>query len=106
MNFSPRIGNKLRFATVAIGFALAASVAHAQEATPEHLKAARAAITAIGATNQFDGILPQAADALKIELIQKDPNLEDIITSTVDQEALALAARRGDLPTAGCATGG
>jgi uncharacterized protein len=71
--------------------------AQAQDATPEHLAAARAAIVAIGATNQFDGILPQAAEALKTQMIQKDPNLEALITSTVDNEVLALAARRADL---------
>lgn len=30
-------------------------------------------------------------------MIQRDPNLEALITSTVDNEVLALAARRGDL---------
>lgn len=99
MNFPSRIGKKIGFATVAIGIVFAASVARAQDATPEHIQAARAAIAAIGATNQFDAILPQAADALKGELIQKDPNLESLITESVDQEALALAARRGDLET-------
>ena len=78
-------------------FLMTASMAQAQDATPEHLAAARAAIAAIGATNQFDGILPQAADALKAEMIQRDPNLEALITTTVDNEVLALAARRGDL---------
>lgn len=78
-------------------FLITAGAAQAQDSTPEHLAAARAAIAAIGATNQFDGILPQAADALKAEMIQRDPNLEALITSTVDNEVLALAARRGDL---------
>ncbi|MGB8817436.1 MAG: DUF2059 domain-containing protein [Rhizobiaceae bacterium] len=78
-------------------FLMSAGFAQAQEATPEHLAAARAAIAAIGATNQFDGILPQAAEALKGQMIQKDPNLEALITSTVDNEVLALAARRADL---------
>ena len=98
MNFAHRIGNSFRIVTAAAaGLVIAASAAYAQDATPEHLQAARAAIAAIGATNQFDGILPQAADSLKGELIQKDPNLEPLISSTVDNEALALASRRGDL---------
>lgn len=75
------------------------NLAQAQEASQSHLAAARAAIAAIGATEQFDGILPRAAQALKAELIQKDPNLEAIITKTVDDKAIALAARRSDLET-------
>ncbi|MEP7454894.1 DUF2059 domain-containing protein [Phyllobacterium sp. SB3] len=69
----------------------------AQEITPSHLAAARAAVTAIKTTDQFDSILPMVAQQLKSELIQKDPNLESIISSTVDEQALTLAARRGDL---------
>lgn len=73
--------------------------AMAQEVSESHLAAARAAVGSIGATEQFDEILPRAALALKAELIQKDPNLEAIITKTVDDKALALAARRSDLET-------
>ncbi|GGA83974.1 hypothetical protein GCM10011491_09290 [Brucella endophytica] len=82
-------------------FAMIAGVnaASAQEISESHLAAARQAIAAIDATEQFDGILPRAAQALKAELIQKDPNLEEIITKTVDEKALALAARRADLET-------
>jgi uncharacterized protein len=64
---------------------------------PSHLAAARAAISAIKATDQFDSILPGVAQQLKAELIQKDPNLESIIGAAVDEQALALAARRADL---------
>ena len=71
--------------------------AQAQEISESHLAAARAAITAIKATDQFDAILPQAAMALKAELIQKDPNLEELISATVDEKAIALASRRADL---------
>jgi hypothetical protein len=72
--------------------------AFAQEAISEsHLKAARAAVSAIHATEDFDKILPQAAAALKGQLIQKNPDLQEIIVQTVDEEALALAARRADL---------
>lgn len=93
-------GLRCTLMTAAAGiFLVTAGVAQAQDATPQHLTVARAAITAIGATNQFDTILPQAAAALKAEMIQKDPNLEALITSTVDNEVLSLAARRGDLET-------
>ncbi|MEK1852466.1 MAG: DUF2059 domain-containing protein [Phyllobacterium sp.] len=71
--------------------------AQAQDITPSHLAAARAAVSAIKATDMFDGILPDAARGLKAELIQKDPNLEAVISSTVDEQALALASRRADL---------
>lgn len=71
--------------------------AQSQEITPAHLAAARAAVTAIRTTDQFDGILPDVAQQLKAVMIEKDPNLESIISSTVDEQALALASRRGDL---------
>lgn len=82
-------------------FVLMAGVhsASAQEISQAHLDAARSAISAIHATEQFDEILPSAASALKAELIQKDPNLEALITKTVDDKAIALAARRADLET-------
>ncbi len=81
----------------AIAFMCIASIASAQEATPEHLAAARAAVTAIKATDDFDLILPKAADALRREMIQKDPNLGAAISSAVEEEVLKLAARRADL---------
>ena len=62
-----------------------------------HLAAAREAIAQLGATNQFDNILIQASDALKNELIQKDPNLQDVIIATVDETAISLVGRRTDL---------
>ncbi|WP_027231695.1 DUF2059 domain-containing protein [Phyllobacterium sp. UNC302MFCol5.2] len=71
--------------------------AQAQEITPSHLAAARAAVAAIKATDMFDSILPDAARGLKAELIQKDPNLESVISSAVDEQAIKLAARRADL---------
>lgn len=71
--------------------------AHAQEPTQAQLDAARAAIRALHATDEFDAILPNAAEALKHSLIQADPNLQKAITATVDQKALEMAGRRGDL---------
>ncbi|MBN9047116.1 MAG: DUF2059 domain-containing protein [Rhizobiales bacterium] len=73
--------------------------ASAQDVTQSQLEAARAAISAIHATDQFDEILPQAARALAAELIQKDPNLQELISKTVDEKALELTARRADLET-------
>lgn len=71
--------------------------AQAQDITPSHLAAARAAVSAIKTTDMFDTILPDAARGLKSELIQKDPNLESVISTAVDEQALALASRRADL---------
>ncbi len=69
----------------------------AQEVAPSHLKAAHAAVSAIRATDQFDAILPQAAAALKDQLIQKNPDMQQAIMSTVDEATLAMVSRRADL---------
>ncbi|MGA1803503.1 DUF2059 domain-containing protein [Rhizobium sp. HT1-10] len=76
----------------------------AQEISEEQMKAARAAINALGITNQFDNILPTLAEQLKSTMIQANPNFQDAISSTVDQQALALAARRSDLEKEAAAT--
>ena len=73
------------------------SAAVAQEISDSHLQAARAAISAIDATDRYDAILPDVAEALKARLLQNNPDLENEILMFVDEEALALAARRGDL---------
>lgn len=76
---------------------LAGPAARAQTVTDAQIDVARSAITALGVTNVFDNILPNLAARLKAQLIQSYPNLEDQINSTVDKQAIALAARRGDL---------
>ena len=88
-----------RFASVAViagGLFMGVS-AQAQEISAEHVQAARAAITALGATDRLDNILPSISERLKAQLIQAYPNLEDKISETVDAEAIKLAPRRGDL---------
>ena len=77
--------------------AVLAVPAAAQEVTESHLAAARDAIGAIGATSQFDSIILGAALNLKSQLIQANPDQQAIISATVDETALALAGRRGDL---------
>jgi hypothetical protein len=87
-----------RFAAATIVLSgLAFGSAHAQDVTDEQIKAARAAISALGITNQFDAILPNLAEQLKSTMIQANPNFGDQIAATVDQQALALAPRRADL---------
>ena len=75
----------------------AGSVFAADDVTPEHLKAARSAIAAVGATSKFDVILPTIAEQLKQQLIQATPNFEPVINETVDEQAIAIAKRRADL---------
>ncbi|PWW04463.1 hypothetical protein DFR52_1011161 [Hoeflea marina] len=74
-----------------------ANPAFAQDATPEHVAAARTAIAALGATDQFDAILPNAAEQLKASLIQSTPDLQEEISATVDEKVYDLVPRRGDL---------
>ena len=92
------ITNRLRLAFA--GAALAAIVAApaaAQEPSASHLEAARSAIEAIKATDQFDNILLATGLNLKSQLIQNNPDKQDIISATVDEVTLSLAGRRGDL---------
>ncbi|MDQ6434945.1 DUF2059 domain-containing protein [Mesorhizobium sp. LHD-90] len=88
---------RLAFAAFASAFVFAAAPASAQEISEEHLKAARAAVAAIKATDPFDAILPESASILKQSLIQKNPDMQEIIIKTVDDKAIALAPRRADL---------
>lgn len=83
--------------TAAMAFAVPSLPASAQEISDAHLKAARAALAAIDATDDFDNVLPQAAQALKSELIQQSPNMVNLINTTVDEKAIELANRRADL---------
>ncbi|GAA3095657.1 DUF2059 domain-containing protein [Rhizobium viscosum] len=88
---------RLAAATIVLSGLAFGSAARAQEVSEEQLKAARAAMDAIGATTQYDNILPGLAERLKAGLIQDSPNYQDVITATVDSQALALAPRRADL---------
>ena len=76
---------------------LGAGSALADDASPEHIKAARATIAAVGATANFDTILPTIAGQIKQQLIQATPNFEPVITEIVDEKAIEIAARRADL---------
>lgn len=107
--------SRVRLAVASVAFASLAAVSHgfAQEAAPaapatapataapevseSHMKAARAAVAAINATGEFDAILPAAARALKDQLVQQSPDLYEVIDKTVNEKALELTARYGDL---------
>ncbi len=59
-------------------------------------------ITALNATDVFDGILPGAAAQLKQQLIGRNPDLEQLITTTVDERCwVSWPSRR---PRAGSGT--
>ncbi|MEM6462091.1 MAG: DUF2059 domain-containing protein [Pseudomonadota bacterium] len=94
-----KAGRTLRvaLALAAMAAVVFAAPAKAQDPSAEHLAAARAAINAIRATEQFDAILPNAAQNLKASLIQTAPNLQEVITVTVDETAIEMAGRRADL---------
>lgn len=91
-----RFGGIAFAALVAAGM-FAGSVLAADEPSESHLKAARAAINAIRVTMPFDSILPTIASQLKSTLIQGSPNYEELISETVDEQALKIAPRRADL---------
>lgn len=78
-------------------FVAFSSGAMAQEITEAHLKAARAAIAAVKATDAYDNILPAANIALKQQLIQQNPDLQEMIIATVDEKTLEMVSRRADL---------
>lgn len=88
---------KTAVAAALVAVALAPVGAKAQDFSDSHLKAARAAIASIEATDQFDRILLVAADQLKTRLITSNPNLDEEITNVVEDEALKLVPRRADL---------
>jgi hypothetical protein len=85
------------FAAAVILLSAAVPAVQAQDVTEDQIKAARATIAALGVTNSFDNILPNLAERLKNTLIQASPNHQELITATVDEKALGLAARRSDL---------
>lgn len=82
---------------VASSLALASHSAQAQDISSEHLAAARTAITALGSTDQFDAVIPAAAEQLKTELIRANADLQEVISLTIDEEALKIVPRRSDL---------
>lgn len=96
MTFAKR-ARRITFGLAAVASLALSGAAFAQDVSESHLKAARAAVDAINATDQYDGILPAAAQALKSQLIQKNPDLQELIVKTVDEQTIKLVSRRGDL---------
>jgi hypothetical protein len=94
-----KVRNMLAAGAAAVFLAVGTASSSADDISETHMQAARDAITAINATDRFDEILPGAAQALKGQLIQKDPNLQEDIIAIVDKHALDLASRRAALET-------
>jgi len=83
--------------TLFVWASLGVSGVYAQEASESHLAASKRALVATRSTNRLDAILPQMAQQAKAELIRNRPDKEAEITLLVDEAAISLAGRRGDL---------
>lgn len=91
---------KIKMGTTALAVTLMVATsggAFAQEITPEHIKAARGAMAATGATDRLDKILPEVATFIKAGLIANRPDIESEISDIVNKVAISLAPRRGPL---------
>lgn len=75
-----------------------------QDFSESHLAAAREALSATKATDPYDLILLNAAEALKTRLIASNLDLESEISTIVDEQTFALVARRADLENKAAAT--
>ncbi|MCP4072602.1 MAG: DUF2059 domain-containing protein [Hyphomicrobiales bacterium] len=69
----------------------------AQELSQSHMDAAKKAISVTKATVKLNDILPTAALQLAGRLISNRPDIESQISQIVNETALELAPRRGDL---------
>ena len=71
--------------------------AQAQEMSESHLNEAKRAIIATNATVKLNDILPRAATTLTERMISNRPDIDEKISQIVNETALELAPRRGDL---------
>lgn len=85
------------FAAAALVALSAPPVLAQEEPSASHLTAARQAIAAIDATDQFDSVLMNAATQIKGELIMNNPDRTDELSDMVDEAAIELAPRRAVL---------
>ncbi len=90
---------RMGLAALLLGAALVSPVS-AQEVSQSHLEAALAAVQSAGAARGFDSVLPALAERVKSRLIRVRPDIHQEISATVENVALALAARRADLDRA------
>ena len=88
---------KISRCALALSLSVLATSTFAQEFSASHITKAREAIAATKATDSFDTILIRASGQLKNQLTANSPDQAAKISIIVDEEAIALAARRGDL---------
>ena len=74
--------------------------AWAQEFSESHLAAARLAASNTPLSKDFDTVLPLLSQRVQNRLISIRPDLHEVISKTVEEVALRLAARRVDLDNA------
>jgi hypothetical protein len=86
------------FASLVAGLPLAPATA--QEFSESHLAAAKAAAVASPMAQEFNNLLPFLAQRVQNRLVSLRPDLHEVISKTVQDVALRLAARRGDLDSA------
>ncbi|MDY8107651.1 DUF2059 domain-containing protein [Fulvimarina sp. 2208YS6-2-32] len=96
---APALGQDTGAAPAAPAADSTAAAPAAEPVSESHLSAARRAIEAIGATEEFDTILLTAATQTKAEFIPNNPDLQTEISNMVDDKAIALAPRRAALET-------
>ena len=75
---------------------------NAQEISQEHIKAARAAMAATGATERLDGILPEIAAFTKAGLIANRPDIEAEISNIVNEVAIFTCCSSWSFGDGGC----
>ena len=86
------------FATLLAGLPLASATA--QEFSDSQLAAAKAAAVASPMAQEFNNLLPFLAQRVQNRLVSLRPDLHEVISKTVQEEALRLASRRADLDSA------
>ncbi|MBB4304047.1 hypothetical protein GGD81_003102 [Rhodobium orientis] len=100
MTLSKTVGTAaLALAVMLVAGALNLTPAAAQEETftPEHMKAAEAAVEATRSNYGFDEILPIVASQTKQQLVRQNPEFAREIDAMVNDVALSMAGKRVDL---------
>ena len=87
----------LGIAALVVTATMLAAPGRAADVTPEHMAAALEAVHSAKASKGFDNVLPLLSEKVQDQIIRLRPDLYKQITDVVQQEALKLIARRGDL---------
>jgi len=72
-------------------------IASAQEISESHMQAAKKAISSTKSTVKLNEILPETARRLAEQMIGSRPDIANEIADIVNEAAIELAPRRGDL---------